>query len=70
MGPLPPGTDDRAIWDIWESQFTLLCVTVADELGLFRAIGDQAMETDELATALSVDERALEGRAASCGMPD
>ena len=59
MGPLPPGTDDRAIWDIWESQFTLPCVTVADELGLFRAIGDQAMETDELATALSVDERAL-----------
>lgn len=59
MGPLPPGTDDRAIWDIWESQFTLPCVTVADELGLFGAVGDTAMTTAELASALSVDERAL-----------
>jgi len=59
MGPLPPGTDDRAIWDIWESQFTLPAVTVADELGVFGAIGDTAMTTAELATALAVDERAL-----------
>lgn len=59
MGPLPPGTDDRAIWDIWESQFTLPAVTVADELGVFSAIGDTAMATYELANALSVDARAL-----------
>lgn len=59
MGPLPPGTDDRAIWDIWESQFTLPTVTVADELGLFRHLGDAAMATPELAKALAVDERAL-----------
>ena len=60
MGPLPPGTDDRAIWDIWQSQFTLPAVTVADELGLFREIGNAAMSTAELAEALSVDERALD----------
>ncbi|MGB3797541.1 MAG: methyltransferase [Alteraurantiacibacter sp.] len=59
MGPLPPGTDDRAIWDIWQSQFTLPAVTVADELGVFRTIGDSAMATDELAASLSVDARAL-----------
>lgn len=59
MGPLPPGTDDRAIWDIWQSQYTLPAVTVADELELFRAIGDEAMDTASLANALSVDARAL-----------
>ncbi|WP_338244464.1 methyltransferase [Aurantiacibacter hainanensis] len=59
MGPLPQGVDDRAIWDIWQSQFTLPAVTVADELGLFREIGNTAMTTAELAEALSADERAL-----------
>ncbi|WP_162925334.1 methyltransferase [Aurantiacibacter odishensis] len=59
MGPLPPGADDRAIWDIWQSQFTLPAVTVADELELFRHLGDAAMTTPELAKALAVDERAL-----------
>ncbi|MWV28239.1 methyltransferase [Aurantiacibacter rhizosphaerae] len=59
MGPLPPGTDDRPIWDIWQSQFTLPAVTVADELGLFGAIGNRAMTTSELAQSLAVNERAL-----------
>ncbi|MFB0611214.1 methyltransferase [Aurantiacibacter poecillastricola] len=59
MGPLPPGMDDRAIWDIWQSQFMLPAVTVADELGVFRAVGDTALETGEIAKALQVDERAL-----------
>ncbi|WAT18126.1 methyltransferase [Aurantiacibacter sp. MUD11] len=71
MGPLPPGTDDRAIWDIWQSQFTLPAVTVADELGLFRAIGNEALDTGALAEALSVDARALGvllGALASLGM--
>ncbi len=71
MGPLPPGTDDRAIWDIWQSQFTLPAVTVADELGLFASIGDAAMATPELAKVLAVDERALGillGALASLGM--
>lgn len=59
MGPLPPGMDDRAIWDIWQSQFTLPAVTVADELGLFRTIGNQALGTAALASELAVDARAL-----------
>jgi len=59
MGPLPPTQDDRAIWDIWQSQYTLPAVTCADELGVFGAVGDTALTTDELAAQLAVDARAL-----------
>lgn len=59
MGPLPPSQDDRAIWDIWQSQYLLPLVTVADELGTFNLLTDAAMTTGELAAALSVDARAL-----------
>ncbi|MCB2065708.1 MAG: methyltransferase domain-containing protein [Erythrobacter sp.] len=59
MGPLPPSTDDRAMWDVWQSQFTLPAVTVADELGLFERLGDAAMDGGALARELAVDERAL-----------
>jgi len=59
LGPLPPTQDDRAIWDIWQSQYTLPVVTCADELGVFGAIGDSALSVDELAKTLGVDERAL-----------
>lgn len=59
MGPLPPTQDDRLIWDLWQSQFTLPAMTVADELGVFAAIGDDPLSTAELAAKLHVDERAL-----------
>jgi len=59
MGPLPPTHDDRLIWDIWQSQFTLPAVTVADELGVFRAIGDKAMPVAQLAKSIGADARAL-----------
>jgi hypothetical protein len=59
MSHLPPTTDDRVIWDMWESQFRLPACTVADELGLFRALGDAARTTDELATGLGLDDHAL-----------
>ena len=59
MGPLPPTQDDRAIWDIWQSQYTLPAVTCADELGVFGALGDAALSTNELAGALGIDARAL-----------
>jgi len=59
MGPLPPHMDDRAIWDMWESQFRLPVATVADEVGTFRALGDRPLTTAELAAELQVDERAL-----------
>ena len=59
MGPLPPTNDDRAIWDMWQSQFRLPVCTVADEVGTFRALGDAPMTTGELAAELRLDERAL-----------
>ena len=59
MGPLPPTQDDRLIWDMWQSQFTLPAMTVADELGVFGAIGDAPRSVADLAAMLKVDERAL-----------
>jgi len=58
-GHLPPTNDDRVIWDMWESQFRLPACTVADELGIFRALGDAALTTDQLAGSLGLEPRAL-----------
>lgn len=58
-GHLPPTNDDRLIWDIWESQFRLPACTVADELGVFRALGNAALTTDELARGLELDTHPL-----------
>ena len=45
---LPPTGDDTRMWDIWESMFILPVVTVSDELGVFKALSDEALTTDEL----------------------
>ena len=58
-GHLPPTNDDRVIWDMWESQFRLPACTVADELGIFRALSDAPLTTDELATGLGVEVHPL-----------
>ncbi|HYD25965.1 MAG TPA: methyltransferase [Croceibacterium sp.] len=58
-GQLPPTNDDRVIWDLWEAQFRLPVMTVADELGVFRALGDAPLTTDQLAGGLGLDPRAL-----------
>lgn len=56
---LAPSTDDRAMWDIWQSIFTLPLVTVADQVGTFGALAAQSLTTEELAAHLEVDARAL-----------
>lgn len=58
-GHLPPTNDDRLIWDIWEAQFRLPACTAADELGIFAALSDASLTTDELATQLGLNTRAL-----------
>jgi acetylserotonin N-methyltransferase len=58
-GALPPSTDDRVVWDIWESMFTLPLVTVADEVGTFGALSGTPLSTADLAAKLDVDARAL-----------
>ena len=59
MSALPPTTDDTRIWDIWESIFTLPVVTVSLELGLFKALSDDPLTTEELAARRGLDARAL-----------
>ena len=59
MSHLPPTSDDRVIWDAWESMFRLPAMTVADETGIFRALSDAALTTEELAAGLGLDPRAL-----------
>lgn len=58
-GHLPPSSDDRVIWDMWEAQFRLPAATVADEAGIFRALSDAALATEELAMGLNLDPHAL-----------
>jgi len=59
MSHLPPTSDDRLIWDIWEAQFRLPVASVADETGVFRALSDAALTTDELARGLALDPHGL-----------
>jgi len=59
MSALPPTSDDTRIWDIWESMFTLPVVTVSDELGIFKALSDETLTTEDLASRLRLDARAL-----------
>src|SRR5690349_14574947 len=55
MSHLPPTTDDRAIWDAWESMFRLPAMTVADEVGIFRALSDAPHTTEQLAADLGLE---------------
>ncbi|RZA06535.1 MAG: hypothetical protein EOP02_38225, partial [Proteobacteria bacterium] len=59
MSSLPPTIDDTVIWDTWLSQFRLPILNVALDVGMFRALSDQALTTEELAAELQVDARAL-----------
>ena len=59
MAFLPPHVDDRDIWDLWLSIFRLPVVTVANQVGTFRALSSRAMTTEALAAELRVDARAL-----------
>lgn len=59
VGTLPPTSDDREIWDCWQSQFRLPVVTVADEVGTFTKLAKTALTTEELARDLGLDSRAL-----------
>jgi acetylserotonin N-methyltransferase len=58
-GHLPPTNDDRVIWDMWEAQFRLPAMTVADELGVFRALGDAPLTTGELAAQVGAEVHPL-----------
>jgi acetylserotonin N-methyltransferase len=59
MSALSPTNDDSSIWDIWLSQFRLPVVNVNVEVGTFKALSENALTANELATQLGVDARAL-----------
>ena len=69
MTALPPTIDDTPIWDAWLSQFKLPVLNANLEVGTFKALGDGAFTTGELARVLKVDARALAMHlAALCSM--
>lgn len=54
-----PSVDDRPIWDMFMSIHILPAVTAADEVGVFAAVGDEALPLDALASKISAEPRAL-----------
>jgi O-methyltransferase domain len=56
----PPPFDDRAIWDLWLSQYRLPVVLAADELGVFRLLDAAPRSVAELCAALGLSERAVQ----------
>lgn len=56
---VPPPVDDRLIWDTWLTVHYLPAMTAADEIGLFAALREDALDLDTLAAKLKVDARAL-----------
>lgn len=59
MSALPPTSDDTRLWDLWESMFTVPVVTVSDELGVFKALSAETLTTEDLASKLDLNARAL-----------
>lgn len=59
MTPELPTCDDQPLWDLWLSSYHLPAVAVADELGIFDALQEQADGGAGLAGRLGYDERAL-----------
>jgi 2-polyprenyl-3-methyl-5-hydroxy-6-metoxy-1,4-benzoquinol methylase len=53
-----PTSDDTRIWDVWLSQHYLPAVTVADELGIFKALAAAPSTSDDLARKLELNSRA------------
>jgi 3-hydroxy-5-methyl-1-naphthoate 3-O-methyltransferase len=56
----PPTVDDRAIWDVWLSQYRLPVVLAADELGLFRLLRDRPSDLGAICSQLRLAPRSAE----------
>jgi acetylserotonin N-methyltransferase len=53
-----PTTDDRRLWDLWLTQTYQGAIVVADDMGIFKALGESPATINELAARLDFDERA------------
>ena len=54
-----PTTSDGILWDIWMAAYALPTVTVADELGIFRAVAEEPGTALELAARLELAQTQL-----------
>ena len=63
----PPTVDDRAIWDLWLSQFKLPVVLVADELGVFELLRNAPRDLEEISTHTTLPARSVEAVMAVLG---
>jgi acetylserotonin N-methyltransferase len=66
----PPPIDDRAIWDLWLSQYQLPVVLASDQLGVFSVLDAAPLGVAELCSELGLSERsvlALTGALAAAG---
>lgn len=59
MTNLPATTDDRIMWDLFFSRYPYSVVTAANAVGLFAALSQHSKNTEEVASELSIDARAL-----------
>jgi hypothetical protein len=59
--------DDRAIWDLWLSQYHLPLVLVADQLDLFDLLHSGISRQTEICAALNLPSRSVEALLAALG---
>jgi predicted transcriptional regulator len=53
-----PVTDDRRLWDLWLTHTYQGAIVVADDMGIFKALGERPATISELAERLDFDQRA------------
>ncbi len=57
----PPTVDDKLMWDLWSSYYIMPTLTAADELGLFSTLEKQPLYIEQVADALRLAKRPVEG---------
>jgi acetylserotonin N-methyltransferase len=55
-----PTTDDRALWDLWLSQYRLPVVLAADELGIFDLLAVTPADLEHIGAHAQLSSRAVE----------
>jgi SAM-dependent methyltransferase len=60
-----PSADDRAIWDLWLSQYHLPVVLASDELGLFEFLRERPRTIRDICDGLNLLKRSVEALTAA-----
>ncbi|HEY3061787.1 MAG TPA: methyltransferase [Chloroflexota bacterium] len=65
----PPTVDDRAIWDLWLSQYQLPIVLIGAELGLFEFMQSASPDLEAICSKMGLGTRSMEAvLAVLCGL--